>query len=118
MTQLDWSSIVLMLTVPPALGGIVAYPCWRREQMILGNIAGAVVIFGAALAFIAREYVALDQVTQACIEAGTTCWPEPSAFTRFAIYASVGLVEVCALFFLSVWVEERIRNRRYAPEWR
>ena len=107
-----------MLTAPPAVGALVAYLCWRTGQMILGNIVGAVVIFATALAFIAREYVALDRVTQACIEAGTTCWPEPSAFTRFAIYAFIGLAEVCALFFLSVWVEERMRNRRYAPEWR
>ena len=27
-----------------------------------------------------------------------TCWPEPSAFTRFAIYAFIGLFQVILLF--------------------
>ena len=47
-----------------------------------------------------------------------TCWPVPSAFTRFAIYASVALLEVIVLFSLSMVVEKRMRNRDYAPEWR
>jgi hypothetical protein len=107
-----------MLTLPPAIGVGAAYLLWRSSQPILGNLLGALVIFGAALALIGREYVRLDRATQACLDAGTTCWPEPSAFTRFAIFACIALAEVCALFMVSVWVEGRIRNRRYAPEWR
>jgi len=42
----------------------------------------------------------------------------PSAFTRFAIYAFIGLTEVIALFSLSIVVEDRARRRHYAPEWR
>jgi hypothetical protein len=57
-------------------------------------------------------------MAQACFEAGTVCWPEPTAFTRFAIYAFIGLVEVFGLFSLSLVVEERVRRRGYAPEWR
>jgi hypothetical protein len=52
------------------------------------------------------------------LDAGKTCFPEPSAFVRFAVYAGVGLVEVIALFFFSIKVDERIRSRDYAPEWR
>ena len=56
---------------------------------------------------------------QACIDAGARrAWPEPSAFARFAIYASIGLAEVFVLFTLSLAVERRISNRDYAPEWR
>jgi hypothetical protein len=46
------------------------------------------------------------------------CWPEPAAFTRFAIYAFIGLVQVFVVFTLSLRVEERVRRRDYAPEWR
>ena len=51
-------------------------------------------------------------------DAGYTCWPEPSPFTRYAIYAFVALIEVFVVFALSLRVESKIRDRDYAPEWR
>ena len=107
-----------MLTAPPAAGVLVALPGWRKREMILGNLCGTIVIFGAAIALIVRESLELNRVIGKCLDAGYTCWPVPSAFTRYAIYAFIGLVEVAALFTLSLKVEERIRNRHYAPEWR
>jgi hypothetical protein len=107
-----------MVTVPPVLGVLVASLLWRSGQMILGNIAGTLVIFGTAIAMIMREYVELDRLTQECLAAGVVCWPEPSAFIRYAIYAGIGLIEVFALFAFSLTVERRMRNRAYAPEWR
>ena len=76
------------------------------------------VIFGSAVGFIMREHTVLDRTVQACIEQGTTCWPIPSAFTRFAIYAFIGLAQVIALFTISVSVEHRQRRRHYSPQWR
>ena len=107
-----------MLTAAPLAGVLVAYPIWRSRQIILGNLAGTSVIFGAALALILRESVELNQVTERCLDAGYVCWPEPSAFTRYAIYAFIGLIEVFGLFTWSLKVEQRIRNRNYSPEWR
>ena len=118
VSALSWPWIALMATAPPLAGLLVAFPIWRSGQFILGNLAGATVIFGAAMALIARESVALSQVTQRCLAAGYTCWPDPSAFTRYAIYACIGLVEVFALFTVSLRVEHKIRRRGYAPEWR
>lgn len=115
---IQWFWIAIMAVLPPVVALAAAYPIWRLRQPILGNIVGTVVIFGAALALMAREYLDLERVTSACLDAGTTCWPSPSAFSRFAIYASIGLAEVCALFLFSVRVEERLRNERIAPEWR
>ena len=43
---------------------------------------------------------------------------EPSAFARFAVYASIGLVEVFILFTVSLGVERRISNRDYDVQWR
>jgi hypothetical protein len=118
MNTLSWPWIGLMLTIPPAIGLLVAYPFWRQHETIFGNLVGTAVIFGAAFALIAREYVALDRVVLACLDAGYTCWPDPSAFTRYAIYACIGLVEVFALFVVSLRVERKRRDRPYSPEWR
>lgn len=118
MHRLNWFWIALELTVTPLLALLVTYPFWRKGAIIFGNIAGTAVIFGSAFALIMREYVEIDRVVQACLADGTVCFPEPSAFTRFAIYASIGLIEVFALFSLSLAVERRMSNRDYAPEWR
>jgi hypothetical protein len=116
--ELSWFWIALMLTVAPLAGVLVAFGLWRSGQMILGNIAGTLVIFSMAIVLILRESVELDRLIQACLDVGVVCWPEPSAFVRAAIYAVIGLVEVFALFTFSLKVEERVRNRAYAPEWR
>ncbi len=118
MSSLNWFWIAIALTLPSAAGGLVAYPFWRMGQSIFGNIAGTMVIFAAAIGMIMREHVELDRVAQACLEKGYTCWPDPSAFTRFVIYAFIGLVEVIVLFSVSLRVETKLRNRDYAPEWR
>ena len=118
VSGLRWSWILLELTVAPLAGLLMAAPLWRRGQMILGSIAGTVVLFGAAIGLILREYAELDRATIACLDAGYTCWPEPGAFTRFAIYAAIALVQVFALFWLSLVIERRQRRRDYAPEWR
>ena len=107
-----------MLAAPPFVAVLAAYPLWRRKEMILGNIAGTIVIFAGAIALILREHVELDRVTRACLDAGYTCWPAPSAFARYAIYAGIGMLEVFALFTYSLSVEERARRQAYAPEWR
>jgi hypothetical protein len=118
MKNLQWFWICLELTVTPLLGLLVALPFWRKGGMIFGNIAGTAVIFGSAFALIMREYVELDRMVSACLEAGDICWPEPSAFARFAVYAFIGLAEVFVLFSLSLRVEKKQRDRDYAPEWR
>ena len=118
VTGLSWFWIAVALTLPMLGGLLLAWPIWLTGQPILGNIAGTVVIFGAAVGFIMREHAALDLVVQACIEQGTTCWPSPGAFTRFAIYAFIGLAQVIILFTTSISVESRRSRRGYAPEWR
>jgi hypothetical protein len=118
VTTLNWSWIALMATAPGVGGVLIAYMCWRKAEYILGNLAGTAVILATAFALIFRESAEVDRVTRACLDAGYTCWPEPSAFVRYAIYAAIGFLEVIALFLVSLTVEQRIRNRRYAPEWR
>ena len=115
---LDWFWISIMATVPLIVGHLVAYPFWRKNQVIFGNIVGTGVMFTSAFAMILREHAILDRLVQRCLDAGTTCWPEPTAFSRYAIYAFIALFEVFILFSLSLRMEERHRSRDYAPEWR
>ena len=117
VTGLNWYWISLMATVPPVVALLVALPFWRSRQMTLGSIAGTVIIFGTAMGLILREYVEIDRITKACLDEGNVCWPEPAAFTRFAIYASIGLVQVFALFIVNLKVEERLRRRGYDKQW-
>jgi hypothetical protein len=117
LNELNWFWIALGATVPAVVALLIAVPFWRNNQPIFGSISGTAVIFGTAIALILREYVELDRLTQQCIDEGTVCWPEPSAFTRFAIYAFIALIEVFALFFLSLKFEERVRRRSYSREW-
>jgi hypothetical protein len=115
--RLNWLWIALMCTAPLPLAAAVATLLWRRSEPNLGNLAGTLVIFSSALGFILRESVTLNRLTRQCLDAGVTCWPQPSAFSRYAIYAAIGLLEVIALFLLSLNVERRMRRRHYAPEW-
>jgi hypothetical protein len=118
VNDLSWFWIALALTVPPAVGGLVALPFWLKREPILGNLTGAAVIFGAAFALIMRERVELDRLAARCLDQGFLCWPEPTAFTRYAIYGFIGLFEVMLLFSVSLKVEAKISRRGYAPEWR
>lgn len=118
MNGLNWYWIGLGATVPPLVGLLVAFPFWWKEQPIFGNIAGTAVIFGAAFALIMREHMQIERVVNACLDAGLPCFPTPPAFTRFAVYAFVALIEVIALFTLSLKVEHKRRRRGYSPEWR
>lgn len=118
MKGLNWYWITLQLTVAPVMGFVATLPFWRRAEMIFGNLVGSGFLFAWAIALIFREYVEVDRLVKACLDEGTWCYPEPSAFARFAVYASIGLAEVFLLFTVSLAVERRIRNRDYAAEWR
>ena len=119
MDQLNWNWIWFSLSVPLIVGALLALPFWWKDQAIFGNIFGTVIIFGAAFGLIMRERVELDGLLRACFDSGKdVCTLEPSAFTRFAIYAFIGLFQVILLFSVSIKVDEKVRRRGYAPEWR
>jgi hypothetical protein len=118
MRELSWGWIAFALAVPPLLGGVAALPIWLKGEPIFGNLVGTAAIFGSAVGLILRERVELERVTQQCLDQGYTCWPDPTAFTRYAVYAFIALFEVMVLFSVSLKVEQRVRRRGYDPEWR
>ena len=118
MSGLNWFWIAIAAVAPPLGGVLAAYPIWRWQQPVLGSLAGSFIIFASSIALIMREHVELDRQVQACLARGFTCWPDPSAFSRYAIYAALALVQVMALFTLSLRVEHQLRRRGYDPEWR
>lgn len=119
MNGFNWFWISVSLIAPPLAGGLVALPFWRKDQAIFGNIFGTVIIFASAFALIMREHIELDRLIQQCLESGQEiCSPEPSPFTRFAVFAFIALFQVIVLFSLSLKVDEKMRRRGYAPEWR
>jgi hypothetical protein len=115
---LSWFWILVEATLPPLIGWLIALPLWLKDQPVLGNIAGSTVIFTTAFGLIMREHIDLDRLSSACLDSGKTCFPHPEAFTRFAIFAFIAMVEVIALFTLSLSVDERRRRRGYDPQWR
>lgn len=118
MNGLSWYWIAIEATAAPLVGLLVALPLWLKDQPVLGNIAGTVVIFGTAFGLILREHIHIDAMVRTCIDEGVPCFPHPDAFTRFAVYAFIGLFEVILLFLYSLRVERIRRNRGYDPQWR
>jgi hypothetical protein len=118
LDSVSWSWILLMAAGPPIAARLLAGFAWRKNEMILGNVAGTIVIFGTAMALILRESLVLDRLVRECIDAGIVCAPRPAPFIRYAIYAGIGLAQVVALFLISLRVEHAIREQRYSNEWR
>jgi hypothetical protein len=118
VNELNWFYISLEATIPPVVGALVALPFWLKEQPIFGNLAGTAIIFGAAFALIMREHIELDAGIARCFDEGFVCFPNPPAFTRYAIYGFIALFEVIVLFLVSLKVETKMRRRGYDPQWR
>ena len=118
LDRLSWFWIGLMAAGPSILAPLLASVGWRKKEIILGNVAGTVIIFGTAMALILRESFVLDALVRPCLDAGYICPPRPAAFIRYAIYASIGLVQVVTLFLVSLRVERTMREQQYSKEWR
>lgn len=115
---MSWFWIGLALLLPFGVAGLVAWPFWGRSRDSLGSGVGSLVILAFALGFIAREYVHLQQFTLQCIAAEKACRFHPEPFTRFCIYAFIGMAQVGVLFGISGAVERRIENAAFTKEWR
>src|SRR5260221_4090077 len=99
MNQVTWYGITVSLGIPPLIGGLIAFPFWRRDQAIFGNIFGTVIIFCSAFALIMREHIELDRLIQQCLDAGEeNCLPDPSPFAPVSAYSFIPLFQVIGPF--------------------
>ena len=116
---MNWTWIAVALVGPTALGFLAAWPLWRRGQGTFGSTIAASVIFMCGAALIGREYTELERLSEACIEAtGYECVFEPSAFTRFAIYAAIALVEVFVIFDAGIKADRRAYRKQFPSDWK
>jgi hypothetical protein len=116
---LSWFWVIAAVVLPLALAVLVAWPFWGRSRDSLGSGVGAIVLFTCALAFVGREYIHIQQVTEWCIEAERVCRFSPEPIMRFSLYGLIAMVQAGALFAISGTVEHRMgEHSSYAKEWR
>jgi hypothetical protein len=120
VVHMDWMWVVLAATVPLLPAFAVAWPLWRKGVAdSMGAIAGSAVILVAVVGFVAREFGEVHAAARTCDELEKLCHFRPDAFSRYAIFAAIGMAQVFLNFGIGLIVEERQRrNRDYAPEWR
>jgi ABC-type Na+ efflux pump permease subunit len=112
---MSWFWIGAAIAAPTACGFLIALPFWLGRQTMMGNLVGAGVMFLGAVLSIAREYVELSRMRQACLAARTLCDISPDDFTRYSVYAGIAFLEVFLLFTVSLLAEERMRRRAGIP---
>ena len=101
-------------TLPLFVALLAAWPIWARGVGDeIGSIAGAGVIFVFVIVFIGREFAEIQTLQEQCRAANIGCRFVPAPFTRYAIYAIVGMAEVFAVFVVGLWAEERRRRKRH-----
>jgi hypothetical protein len=116
---MNWVRVGLAATIPLVVAIVAAAPLWRRRQWLLGTIAGAGLVFLAALPIAFTEYAELVRLDFECRESGLNCSRRyPSDFTRGAIFAMLAMAQVMILFVIGGRVEERARRKGYDERWR
>lgn len=107
--NLHW--VALACVLPLAVAVAVAWPMWRaRVKDEMGSIAATGVVLLFSIGFIAREYGEIKAVTERCIEREIGCHFHPDAFTRYSVFAGIGLGQTFVLFLAGLAVEERLRR--------
>lgn len=107
------------VVVPLIVACAVAWPFWRKvTRDPVSTILDCFVVCGFAVALVARELVSLRAFTRDCVELEMACSYHPEPFTRFFLYGSIALARVFSLFVIGWKIEDRLRQREVAPEWR
>jgi hypothetical protein len=110
--------ILIAITAPLVIALLVAFLVWLAGAYMTGNIIGTGIVMACTLGLILREYLEIQRETARCVEAGIACAFVPEPFTRFAIYGFIAMCQIAVLFAVSLSLEERLRNRSFAREWR
>jgi 4-amino-4-deoxy-L-arabinose transferase-like glycosyltransferase len=114
--QMNLAWLALAILLPAIASLLVAWPLWARQvRDEIGSITGAAVVLLFTLVHIAREFATALAFQNQCFAAGRACHFEPEPFTRYAIYAGVGMLQVFLVFVVGLRVQERGRRRPTPP---
>lgn len=112
--NLTWVIVASLAPVTAALA--VAWPFWKRRVADeIGSIAGSAVVLCCALGFFAREFAEVMAFHNTCLAAGKACHFSPEPFTRYAIYAGIGMLQVFVVFVVGLRAQERGRGSSPPP---
>ena len=116
---MDWRWIAASVAVPIAFALVAAWPFWRRPSRDpIGSVAGAFVAFVFALAFVGREFIHVQRLTQHCLGLEVPCRFVPEPYVRFFLYIGIAMVQAALLFVVGARIESKLQESTVAPEWR
>jgi hypothetical protein len=115
MHGVSWTAAAFALIAPTALGLLVAWPFWWRRQEVIGNAVGAGVLFAVIIFLIGADFVTQQRENARCAAGLVHCVSRVNAHMPFLLYAFFGIVDACALFWISLIVEERRAPKSWLP---
>jgi hypothetical protein len=104
---MSWTDVFVALALPMAAGLAAAAPLWHWRQHIVGNALGAGVAFTAILFLMGNAYVGQLRENQLCADGVIHCVSRVDAHMPFLLYAFIGIVDACGIFWIGLGVEER-----------
>ena len=114
-----WQWLAASVVLPFLVAIVVAWPLWRRPSRDpVGSVVAAGVTLAFAIAFVGREYIHVQRVTDQCIRLELACRYTPEPYTRFFIYVAIAMAQTAILFLVGARLEDRFRESSVAPEWR
>lgn len=114
---MNWTEILIALALPTGLGLLAAWPLWRWKQIVVGNAVGAGVAFALTIGLIGLSYVAQQRENEQCAAGLIHCVSRVNAHMPFLLYAFIGVLDACAIFWIGLIAEERQAPKtwQYAP---
>jgi hypothetical protein len=113
---MNWSRLAIAAVLPMLAVLPVALALWRKQQPIVGNAIGALVLFMGFLFFGGSEYVDGLAYRKWCQEMNQPCpISDPSDFVKIMAFGIVTMVQIMGLFLVSDVVANRNRRGR-APQ--
>jgi hypothetical protein len=104
------------LILPLLVAVPVAVLLWTRRQVTVGTVAGAGILLFGALVFGGVEYVDNVRFRLNCELRGALCGPShPSDFVKISIFGVIAMMQVMALFVVSMIVERRMTAATTTP---
>src|SRR5262245_56483438 len=106
---MSWLWIGIAFAAPTLLAILVAAPIWWQGDATVANVVGSGVAGLSIVLLILRENSMLVSIRLECATINLPCHIVPNDFTRFAIYAGIGFIDIMLVFLIGLRFEERRR---------